>query len=719
MKTFALLVTILLFTHTLMAQLTIRGSVKDAKGAGVYGANVFIVNSYDGASTDEDGNFSFSTSAEGELMLRVTYIGYVTVEQTLDRNNVNGLAIVLEEEFNRLNAVVISAGAFTSGNENSSEILEPLDIVTTAGATADIPGALNTLPGTQTVGETGRLFVRGGDGYETKTFIDGMEVMNEYSPTAPNTPGRSRFSPFMFKGTSFSTGGYSAEYGQALSSALILKSKDVREDNRTDIGLMSVGADVSHSRPLKNGAIAGKLEYTNLTPYFELVSQDLEWDKAPSSVNSNIMFRQELNDNNMLKIYSNLSHSSFVIYQPGFGEDDPDDRVDLSNGFSYLNATYISSPSSEWTLRSGLSYTRSRNDMAFNAMKVDEKEAGYHLKTVAVHDFTEKILLTMGGEFFRTTHTLASADENGNENTLDVAQNIGSVFAEADIFLSNEFVVRAGLRSEYNGLQDKLYLVPRVSLAYRTNSYSQFSLAYGRFNQSAPTDFLRVRNDLKDEFASHYILNYQWMKKDRTFRIETYYKTYDHLVKHGQDLFDPATYSNTGDGYARGIDLFWRDRETFRGVDYWISYSFLDTERDYRDFPETAVPAFASSHNFSAVVKYFVRSLKTQFGATYSFASARPYHNPNREGFNTGRTPAYHDLSVNVSYLAKPNVIIHGSVTNVLGVDNIFGYESSPEQNLDGEYMLRPIKQQAPRFIFLGVFITLSKDKLMNQLPVL
>jgi hypothetical protein len=97
------------------------------------------------------------------------------------------------------------------------------------GATADIAGALNTLPGTQKVGESGRLFVRGGDGNETRTFIDGLVVLDAYKPSAPNTPSRGRFLPFMFKGTSFSTGGYSAEYGQALSSALVLDSKDKGE----------------------------------------------------------------------------------------------------------------------------------------------------------------------------------------------------------------------------------------------------------------------------------------------------------------------------------------------------------------------------------------------------------------------------------------------------------------------------------------------------------
>ena len=87
--------------------------------------------------------------------------------------------------------------------DQKSPILRPIDIVTTAGATADIAGALNTLPGTQTVGEEGKLYVRGGDGYETKTFIDGMRVVSPYYTTVPQTATRNRFSAFMFKGKGY------------------------------------------------------------------------------------------------------------------------------------------------------------------------------------------------------------------------------------------------------------------------------------------------------------------------------------------------------------------------------------------------------------------------------------------------------------------------------------------------------------------------------------
>src|SRR5690606_18257568 len=138
---------------------------------------------------------------------------------------------------------------------------------------------------------------------------------------------------------------------------------------------------------------------------------------------------------------------------------------------------------------------------------------------------------------------------------------------------------------------------------------------------------------------------------------------------------------NNGSGYAKGIEMFWRDNRSIKRLDYWLSYSYLDTERAYIHFPHSATPSFASAHNFSVVAKYFIQKMKSQLGATYSFTSGRPYNNPNEERFNASKTPAYQDVSFNWSYLPKPHLIVYFSCTNVLGRDNIFGYEYSEVRN--------------------------------------
>ncbi len=697
-------------------QTKISGVVADARGEVIPGANIFLINTYDGGSSDEHGKFEFGTTETGSQLLAVKFIGYKEFKTQIEIGKEDIVVSVrLEEEINELEAVIITAGAFTASDVSRRTIFRAIDIATTAGATADIAGALNTLPGTQKVGESGRLFVRGGDGNEAKTFIDGLVVLDAYNPSAPNTPSRGRFLPFMFKGTSFSTGGYSAEYGQALSSALVLDSKDKAELTRTDFGILSVGGDIGHTQVWERGSIGGKVQYTNIRPYTGLVRQEVDWSNAPVSIEGSTAFRHDVGKSGLLKFYGNFNNSNFSLYQHDIDDENNKQLYDLSNNYRYLNGFYNDILNKNWSIRGGVSYSYLHNKTGIGNNQIDELQKGLHAKTVLEGSVTDHLEIKSGVEIIQRTYTQTYTREDQSQLLYSFRESVTATFVEADVYASNKFVTRVGSRIEYNDLIKRFSVDPRASLAYKTGSNGQISFAYGKFRQSAKNEFVKVNNDLDPEKADHYILNYQYVKDNRTFRIETYFKQYTKLVKFIDG--EPSDLNNAGTGEAKGIELFWRDHKTIDKLDYWVSYSYLDTKRNYLYFPYRATPSFASQHNFSLVTKYFIQKIKSQAGITYSYSSGRPYNNPNLEKFNSAKTPAYADLSFNWSYLPTPSLIIHFSCTNVLGRDNIFGYEYSSVLTGEGTYNGRAIRQAAPRFLFLAIFITLSKGKSVNQLP--
>jgi hypothetical protein len=714
-------ITLILFSMTSLiswSQTKISGVVKDEKGEPIPGANIMIKDSYDGTSSGVDGTFSFISEERGAQILNITFVGYKVFAREVELTGKPiKIEVLLKEEINQLDGVVISAGSFTAGEEKRRTILKAVDIATTAGATADIAGALNTLPGTQKVGETGRLFVRGGDDSETRTFIDGMVVLDAYGPAAPNTPSRGRFLPFMFKGTSFSTGGYSAEYGQALSSALVLNSKDIAEMNQTDIGILSVGADIAHTQVWDRASVSGKIQYTNIRPYFGMINQEVDWRIPPASGEGSFAYRQKSGKDGLFKFFGNVNHSSFSLYNHSILDPSIKQQVDLTNNYRYGNGSYQQSLNTNWSLRTGIAYSFNQNKTKVDGLPLNETEEGIHAKAVFEHSANDQLELRMGGEIINRFYeaTLYNINTDATES-LSFSEPLSSAFAEAEYYVSNHFVAKAGGRFEYNGLSKEANVDPRLSLAYKPGKQGQFSLAYGTFRQSPLNQYLRVNNQLDAQRAEHFILNYQIITDRKTFRIETYYKKYSDLIKFNGT---PTLLTNSGNGYAKGLELFWRDSETIKNVDYWISYSFLDTKRDYLNFPTSAVPSFASAHNFSFVYKHFVTAIKSQLGFTYSYSSGRTYFNPNKpaDQFNSDKTPSYQDLSANIAYLPKNNLIIYLSCTNLLGRDNIFGYEYSVLPNTSGVYESRPIRQPAPRFFFIGVFITISKNKSINQLP--
>jgi len=257
----------------------------------------------------------------------------------------------------------------------------------------------------------------------------------------------------------------------------------------------------------------------------------------------------------------------------------------------------------------------------------------------------------------------------------------------------------------------KINVSPRLAFALNTGKKSQFSAAWGRYYQNPESDYLKYNTTLGFEEATHYIVSFQsGDTKNRLFRTELYFKKYNNLITwEGNNELQPLNISNNGKGYASGIDIFWRDKVTVKNLDYWITYSYVDTKRLYKNFLVSATPDFISNHNGSIVAKYWVHEITTQFGASYTVASGRRYDDPNTPVFMDKKTGWYTDLSVNLSkifYLGDQYSVFYVSVTNVLGSNNVFGYKPSSHSDNQGNYELIPVKKDIKRFIFMGLMLS-------------
>ncbi len=710
--TFVLLLAFL----TSSAQTMISGKVLDEKGKPVPAANVFIEGTYDGATTEEDGSFSFETTATGTQMLIITALSLEDVNEQITIENYKAKTFAMRENVNTIDAVVISAGTFSAGDNSKVNALKPLDIVTTAGSAGDIIAALQTLPGTQTVGESGRLFVRGGEAEETQTFVDGIRVAQPYGATANNLPTRGRFSPFLFSGMTFSTGGYSAEFGEALSSVLLLNTIDEPVQEQTDIALMTVGLGLGNTQKWNDrNSLSFNLNYINLQPYQWAIPQNVKWNKPYQSLAGETVFRRKY-ENGLFKLYAAFDHATFDLNQEDINEPAPV-RVDITNNNFYLNSSYNGVIGSGLTMLAGVSYGYSHNDIGLNTNKVDNGENSSHIKLRFRQSFSSRLKLTFGGDYFITDFYEAYKEPSGFRFDSGYTNSIGALYAETEYYFSKKFAAKAGLRSSYSSVIDNATVEPRISVAYKVSAKGQLSLAYGDFYQTPRQDYLKYYKNFEHEKTAHYILNYLYNAEGRTFRAEAYYKDYANLVKYDTPIpqFN-TTFNNGGSGFAKGIDLFWRDNKSFKNTDYWISYSFIDSQRDYKDYRASVTPSYVAKHNFSIVTKYWIESLKSQAGLTYSFNSGRPYNNPNETEFMNGMTKSYHNLSFSWAYLLTQQKILYFSVSNITGSQNVFGYTYANNAGPDGVFARQEITQPADRFFFVGFFWTISADKKSNQL---
>ena len=714
-----IIIIILTLTGALMpfvafSQSTISGTVTEANGTPILGANIYLDGTYDGTSSDENGNFSFNTSEEGEQTLVVSFLSFENYKLTVLVSEMKSLQVKLREDVNSLDTVVISAGTFEASDNSKISVLKPLDVVTTASALGDFVGALQTLPGTTTVAEDGRLFVRGGDASETQIFIDGIRVFSPYTPTTNNIPTRGRYSPFLFDGITFSTGGYAAEYGQALSSVLLLNTIDEPVQEKTDISIMSVGVGLGNTQKWEKASVSVNASYINLAPYIALLPDRNDWEKPYEVASGETVFRRKF-ENGLLKIYAAFDTTNFELSQ---------DDIDFPNGIKYQlnnynfygNTSYSGTLANNWKIFGGASYTFANTKVTLIENQVKNIENSAHLKFKLRKHFNNRFKLSFGAEQFLTDFNEDFKGENVNV-AYGFNNNISSVFSEADIIFSKKVALKVGARGEYSNLFNEFTISPRASFAVKTGKDSQLSLAYGDFYQQPTNTILKYTNNLQAQKTQHFIANYQYIANNRIFRAEAYRKEYNNLVTY--DTENPIFSSNfisNGNGYAQGLDVFWRDNKTFENMDYWVSYSYLDSEREYQNYPISATPPFANTHNLSVVAKYWIEDWKSQFGFSYQFGSGRTYTNPNIEGFLQEKTKSYNSVSLNWAYLISPQKILYASVNNVFAFNNVNGYQYSRSPDTNGFYNRRELLPATDQFLFVGFFWTLSEDGVENQL---
>lgn len=711
MKTlFSFLILLLTVLLNVSAQVHIEGLVTDQNKLPLPGANIFLQNTYDGTTADSLGHFSFKTSQKGIQQLSVSFIGYQSSQHTLnlDRAKSITLNVVLEESEGQLSDVVINAGAFEASDEKKAVIMRVFDIATTPSAQGDIFGALGTLPGVQKVGEDGRVFVRGGEGYETKTFMDGMLVSSPYMSKMPDIPTRGRFSPLLFSGTLFSTGAYSAEYGQALSSIVDMTTNSPETEDRSSISLMTVGVMGSTTKCWDKSSLTLSADYVTAALSNKINKQQVEWLKSPEALSATMMYRHKTGKTGLLKSFATFSNNHSAMLYPNL-QAGLNQQIRLNSDNAYFNNTYNWMPHDKWMIKSGLAMNYDHQDMDLNQNNVTTNEKMLHAKLGLIYFLNDKAELKVGGDWLHLDYEQKIRMDGSYR--LPFINNELSAFSEMEYKVSKKFAARMGLRLENSSLLERSTLVPRLSMAYKTGKQSQISLAGGEFYQNPENDYLKFAPQLRQEKSRHAVMTWQYQTEFKTLRIEGYLKEYDDLVKFTRPLaVNPLDYSNSGSGHAEGVDIFWRDKKTIELSDYWISYSWINASRNYRDYQTSATPNYVSEHNLSVVFKRFIEPLRTYASATYSFASSRPYHDPNLPGFMNARTQSDNDISLSLTYLMEVfgnASVLHLMVNNVAGFENVYGYNFSSTPDATGNYESTPIKSPFERQIILMISIML------------
>ena len=265
----------------------ISGVVRGDKDILLKGVNVVIEGTIDGTTTDEKGYYEFETEESGKKNLLFTYLEYSDKRVAVDITNGKNIIpdVKLSKSEVSTDEIIVTASSFTSG-QNNAVTLTPLEIARIPGADADLYRAITTFPGSNQVNEGSRITVRGGDPDEVLTIIDQASLYNPFIfDETFNVSSYSTINPWGLKGINFTSGGFSAKYGNVLSAVLDLKSYDMPQGTGMFAWLGLANASLSGVYLSKNrnfGAtfFGGKLL---LEPYYAINGKNSEYSPIPQS----------------------------------------------------------------------------------------------------------------------------------------------------------------------------------------------------------------------------------------------------------------------------------------------------------------------------------------------------------------------------------------------------------------------------------------------------
>ena len=203
----------------------ITGNVSEREaGSPAIGVNVVLIDTYLGAATDENGNFTILNIPPGTYSIRVDAIGFATItmkDVRVTTAQTTELSFILEEAvIEGQEVTVIAERPLVQKDLTASQR------VTTAKEIEDMPvesflGVLTTHAGVnQSAG--GALHVRGGRSNEVGYYIDGVSVSNPFYTNSLAVSVSNKALEEM----KLVSGAFNAEYGNAMSGVVNVKIKD-------------------------------------------------------------------------------------------------------------------------------------------------------------------------------------------------------------------------------------------------------------------------------------------------------------------------------------------------------------------------------------------------------------------------------------------------------------------------------------------------------------
>jgi hypothetical protein len=534
-------------------------------------------------------------------------------------------AAAREVDYSMEPLVARADGGYAMDDARPQASLSRIDVYTAPGGTADILQVFQMMPGVTRASEGSDLYVRGGDPAEAPVLVEGARL--QYAGVFETLHGGvfGILDPSVLRRAYFSSGGFSARYGDALSGVVDLETDGAPTLAHARMGVNFVGGGATYRAPLgRSGGFWATVRATDTSLLDALHGDGDEYPTSPRALEGAAAATFTPRQGLQLKALALVEGDVAAREIDAIGWRGPfESRGRTTLGL--LSARAVSA-SGAAAVRATGSWTRRKSAFAFGVLDREREDERVAVRLEADLGSGASRQVRFGIEAARldalaegrepTSEIVAPGSPSRNiDGFADASAHAGG-FAEAEFRPVPALAVVGGLRADRLPGEETLTLDPRIALALRTGDWT-WRLAGGTFQQGR----WRVQYDLPDggdpagipRRARHAAFGVEREGRP-TLKLETYLKYYDRYVPEDGEL-------DVEGGRSMGIDALvrWPQTERWGG---WIAYSLLDGTIDVTDVGRISSEVDVT-HSLTAVGTYTLGSW--QLGSTVRYATGRPF----------------------------------------------------------------------------------------------
>ena len=312
MKRILFVVFFLIIQISSIAQ-TIEGKITDFKLNPLAAVNISILDQSGGLISDKDGFYKVNIKANRSHVIAFSFIGYETEKirvPMLKKGQKYTLNISLEESNTLLDDIIVKD---QKSRKNNLSRIKTKHVEVIPGSGGGIESVLKTLPGVSSANELSSQYsVRGGNFDENLVYVNGIEVYRPFLIHSGQQEGLSFVNTDLVGSILFSAGGFSAKYGDKMSSVLDIKYKQPKK-TASSLSLSLLGGSAHLEGVSKNRRLSYLLGFRHKSNQYLLSSLDTEAEYVPRFSDLQTYLNYKINTNWDISLLTNISKNQYQM----------------------------------------------------------------------------------------------------------------------------------------------------------------------------------------------------------------------------------------------------------------------------------------------------------------------------------------------------------------------------------------------------------------------